>query len=104
MLPTGLHHRSAVPGPGPFNQNRTVRFHAFQSIFFNVAVMCVWIVFGIIGRAFIGVPFLGWLVTVLLWSCLSLAIFVVWLVLMWKAYSGEKLVLPVVGLLAEKQA
>jgi uncharacterized membrane protein len=88
----------------PFNQSKTVRFHAFQSIFFNVAVICIWIVFGIVARAFIGVPFLGWLMTVVLSLCLSLAIFAAWLVLMWKAYNGERFLLPFIGPLAEKQA
>src|ERR1700722_5603982 len=31
----------------PYNQNRTIRFHAFQSIFLNVAVIIVAIALGI---------------------------------------------------------
>jgi len=31
----------------PYNKNRTVRFHAFQSIFLNVGIIAVWIVIGI---------------------------------------------------------
>lgn len=88
----------------PFNQSKTVRFHAFQSILFSVAVVCIWIVFGILAAAFAGIPFVGWLVTTVLWLCLSLAIFAGWLVLMWKAYSGENFALPIIGPLAKKQA
>src|ERR1700677_5282600 len=28
----------------PYNQNRTIRFHAFQSIFLNIAWVALWIV------------------------------------------------------------
>src|SRR5687768_6822906 len=37
----------------PYNQNRTVRFHAFQSIFMHVAMIAFYIVFGIV-LGFIG--------------------------------------------------
>src|SRR5581483_12059622 len=29
----------------PYNQNKTVRFHAFQSIFAHIAVIVLWILF-----------------------------------------------------------
>src|ERR1035441_7001288 len=32
----------------PYNQNKTIRFHAFQSIFLNVAWIAFWMVFNII--------------------------------------------------------
>ena len=76
----------------PFNKKRFVRFHAFQSIFFFVA----WIVIGI-GLSFIGyVPFL--------WTAVRLACFVIWLILVLKAYQGQMFKLPVIGDIAEKQA
>src|ERR1700690_2492012 len=31
----------------PYNQNKTIRFHAFQSIFLNVAWILFWMVFNI---------------------------------------------------------
>jgi uncharacterized membrane protein len=34
----------------------------------------------------------------------SLGFFLVWLYVMWKSYQGEKVVLPLIGPLAEKQA
>jgi uncharacterized membrane protein len=42
--------------------------------------------------------------TLLLSMLLSLASLLIWLFMMWKTYQGEKVVLPVVGPLAEKQA
>jgi uncharacterized membrane protein len=47
--------------------------------------------------------FFGWL-TFLLWPLVSLAGFVVWLVLVLKARQGQKFKLPVIGDMAEQQA
>ena len=89
----------------PYNQSKFVRFHAFQSIFFNVAWIALWIlemIFSIVLHAIL--PFgIG-----LLFSLLGLVIwlggFLIWLFLMYKAYSNEKFMLPVIGALADKQA
>ena len=88
----------------PFNQNKAVRFHAFQSIFLTVAVIVVgialsvfsWIMFAISSA-------LGTLVG-LIHLVFRLAVFLVWLYMMWKAYQNQKVVLPIIGPLAEKQA
>ncbi len=73
-------------------ENKFVRFHAMQSI----------IVFGALTLASIvlrWIPLLGWVISLLL-SVLGL---VLWIVLMVKAYQGEKYKLPWAGDLAEKQ-
>jgi uncharacterized membrane protein len=49
------------------------------------------------------VPFFGWL-TVLIWPLISLAGFVIWIVLVLRAYQGQMFKLPVIGDMAEKQA
>lgn len=81
----------------PYNQNRKIRFHAFQSIFMHAAAIAVWIgmllVSAISGGLLIFVMPLVWLGFVVLW-----------LVLIIKAYQDQKLVLPIIGPLAEKQA
>jgi uncharacterized membrane protein len=83
----------------PFNQKRFVRFHAFQCIFFFIA----WTVLGI-GMAFISqIRFLGW-ATLVLWPLISLALFVILLILVLKAYQGQMFKLPVIGDMAEQQA
>ena len=71
--------------------NRFVRFHAMQSI----------IVFGTINIA--GIIF-GWIpvVGVVVGSLVGLLAFVLWIVLMVKAYQGEMYKLPVAGALAKK--
>jgi uncharacterized membrane protein len=83
----------------PFNKKRFVRFHAFQSLFFFIA----WAVFGI-GMAFFShIPILGW-ATLFLWPLISLAAFVILLILALKAYQGQMFKLPVIGDMAEQQA
>ena len=83
----------------PFNKKRFVRFHSFQCLFFAAA----WIVLDI-GLAFIGhIPFLGW-ATLVLWPLIGLAGFVIWLILVIKAYQGQMFKLPVIGDMAEQQA
>ena len=65
-----------------------VRFHAMQST----------IVFGAI-TILMFVPFVGWFLSPLL----MIVAFVLWLVLIYKAYQGEEFKLPWVGNLAKKQ-
>lgn len=73
--------------------SRFVRFHALQSIFISAALV-------ILNIVLTAVPVLGWLIGILL----SLLGFVLWIILMVKAYQGQWFKLPVVGEMAEKQA
>ena len=83
----------------PFNKKRFIRFHAFQCLFFAVAWTVLWIGLSIIAH----LPFLGW-ATVLIWPLISLVGFVIWLILVLKAYQGQMFKLPVIGDMAEQQA
>jgi len=87
----------------PYNKSKFVRFHAFQAIFFGVAVVVIDIVVSI----FAGVLSFGagfWSLGYMLSRLVSLVFFAGWIFLMVKAYSNEKFKLPVIGDLAEKQA
>jgi uncharacterized membrane protein len=88
----------------PYNQNRTIRFHAFQSIFLNIAWFGVYIVATIISLAFRVIPFLGVFVSIVLHLALFLAGIIIWFYMIFKTYNGEKIVLPIVGPYADKQA
>ena len=84
--------------------NAVVRFHAAQSIVFGAASIILWIVLTIIG---IVIGSISWqlgnlfgLLTLLIW----LGLFVVWVILLIKGYSGEKWKLPVLGDMAERLA
>jgi len=88
----------------PYNKNRTIRFHAFQSIFFNVAAVAAFIGVWIVSFVLVFVPYVGFIITMLLDFGIGLGIFIVWIMLLYKAYNNERWVLPVIGPLAEKQA
>ena len=87
----------------PYNKDKTIRFHAFQSIFFNIALIPVYIVLGIFSFVLSMIPGIRYL-TLLLWPLIGLAFLGMWLFLMYKAYNKEKFLLPLIGPLAEKQA
>jgi uncharacterized membrane protein len=78
----------------PFKNDKFVRFHAFQSIFYWIAVV---VVFMLIGMVF---PLSVWL---LVYWPLRMLSFILMIFLMYKAYSNEKFKLPFIGDLAEKQ-
>jgi uncharacterized membrane protein len=90
-----------------------VRFHARQAIVFGVATTVIWIalslIFPIFIRVFSFMPFLGGPIAALLsvlvwlvWLVLSAGFLIIWIVLMIKAYQGERYVLPVIGEFARK--
>jgi uncharacterized membrane protein len=73
-----------------------VKFHAMQSIFYFIAVAVFYVIFWVLGFIIPFLFFLTWLV--------GLAITAVWIILMVKAYGGERFKLPVIGDMAEKYA
>jgi uncharacterized membrane protein len=84
----------------PYSRKSHIRFHAWQAIFLHVAAIAAWFLFSVVAYA---IPFIGW---TLLWLAypLSLAFVVVWLIVMYKAYTGESWVLPVIGPIAQSKA
>jgi uncharacterized membrane protein len=82
----------------PYNQDKDIRFHAFQSIFLTIAWVVFWVAFGIVTS--VGPLSMLYLLSPLV----SLAALGLWIYLMVRAYQGQKVVLPVVGPLAEQQA
>ena len=82
----------------PYNQNKFVRFHAFQSLFFQAAWIVLWI--ALTTLSFI----LPWFVMGMIWTLLPFVAFGLWLLLIFKAYQNERFKLPIIGDLAEKQA
>ena len=81
----------------PYNKNRNIRFHAFQSIFLSVGYAIVHYIIFFVGMA-------SWGALFLLSPLISLAFFILWLFMMYKAYNNERILLPVIGDLAQKQA
>jgi uncharacterized membrane protein len=88
----------------PWKTNRFVRFHAMQSILFSVACIVISIVWTI--AVGILVSFTGfWILTidVPLRLLFGLGIFLLWLYLMFQAYSQREFRLPWIGEIAAKQ-
>lgn len=85
----------------PYNQNKSVRFHAFQSILFHVAFIGVWIVEAVVGML---MPWSVSFILSLLGFVLFLGCLALWVLLIVKAYQGQRFKLPVIGDIAEKQA
>jgi uncharacterized membrane protein len=85
----------------PYSKNRFIRFHSLQSIILAVAL---WILNFIITRVFVGdwTSAMNGGLTIL--HLLNLAEFVLWAVLIVKAYQGQMFKLPIIGDLAQKQA
>lgn len=89
----------------PFKNDRFVRFHAYQSIFFNVAWIGFWIVWIIAGMV-LGAVTKGLFFIIELPVNLLLMVggFCLWAYLMYSAYQKKTFKLPVIGALAAKQA
>jgi len=86
----------------PYNKNRNIRFHAFQAIFLGVGWIALWIVIGIIFSMMGSIGFFfGYFA---LRSLIGLCFFILWIYLIVMAYQGKKVMLPIIGPLAEKQA
>jgi uncharacterized membrane protein len=88
----------------PYNRNKSVRFDAFQSLFLHLGLFVLWIVLHMVVASLVfathGVGFILFGIYPLLWLC----IFVLFIVLMYKAYNNQPVKLPFVGDLAQKQA
>ncbi|MBL8218020.1 MAG: hypothetical protein JNL62_02260 [Bryobacterales bacterium] len=85
----------------PYSQNPRVKFHAFQSIFLNLAWMAFWIASMFLAYL---LPALLMVLFGLLQLVIGLGVFLLWLFMMWKTYNGERVELPIVGPLAAQQA
>jgi uncharacterized membrane protein len=92
----------------PYSQNRTVRFHAFQSIFLSLAYFVIRVVLGsmVLGNILFHGFYYGtmWMLYGLFWTLFGLACLILWIVMIVQTYQGKTIVLPVIGPLAQKQA
>lgn len=85
----------------PYNASPYVRFHAWQSIFLNVAAFVVSVAISVIvafsvvfgAVLFLAISRLVWLAWILVWILCAL-----------NALNGRRFKLPILGPLAEKQA
>ncbi len=84
----------------PYNKSPYIRFHAWQCIFMAISWWVLDIAIWIFGRTLVFFRVL----TLGLYPLVALAMIILWLMVLIKALNGEKLKLPFIGDLAEKQA
>jgi uncharacterized membrane protein len=89
----------------PYKSNSFVRFHAFQSIFFNVAWIAFWIVWMILSAVLtpLTAGIFG-LIAVPLMLIFTLGGVGVWIFLMYQAYQQKLFKLPIAGRFAAQHA
>ena len=89
----------------PYKSNSFVRFHAFQSIFFNVAWIGIWIVWMVLSAVLtpLTAGVFG-LIALPLMLIFTVAGFGIWIFLMYQAYQQKLFKLPIVGKVAAEHA
>ena len=89
----------------PYKNDKFVRFHAFQSIFFSAVVIGFSIVWSILSLI-LGLVSMGFLVGImgLIGLLVHLGFLCIWILFMVKAYQNETFQAPIIGPLAAKQA
>ena len=89
----------------PYKNNSFVRFHALQSIFFNVAWVGLWIVWTIVSIILSTITKgLFGLISLPVSLLFSIAGFAIWLFLMYEAYQQKLFKLPIIGNFAAQKA
>ena len=81
-------------------ENNFVRFHAMQSIIVTGGFTVLFIACAILSN----IPVIGWLFLLIGYPIVGIAYFISWILLMIKAYQGERFHFPVAGEIAEKHA
>lgn len=88
----------------PYSKNRFVRFHSVQCLLLWVAALVTAAALKLASLALFIIPVAGPLFVVLISAVLGFGAFVIWLVLLVKAFQGETFKLPVLGEVAEQYA
>jgi uncharacterized membrane protein len=83
--------------------NKTVRFHAWQSLFFSLGVFVINIALNFFSFFLTQIAGILGVLIAMITMIFGLGVFILWIVLMIKAYQGSTLTLPVVSDLARKQ-
>lgn len=82
--------------------NKYVRFHAMQSIFFGLAMVIAGVLLVILTTILRYVPFIGGMTSMLLSFVYWIGTVIIWILLMVKAFQGERYKLPFIGDIAER--
>jgi uncharacterized membrane protein len=101
----GLAYITIIPAiiflvSAPYNKSSYIRFHSWQCLFMALAWFVIDVAVMIFGS------FLSFfrLLTFGLYPLISLAMLILWIMVLIKAFNGERFKLPIIGDLAAKQA
>lgn len=83
-------------------EDRFVRFHAAQSITLGILLVVASVGLSILGAVLAVIPMMGWLIWMLTSVVLSIGAFVLWLLLIYRAYRGELWEVPFAGQVARR--
>jgi uncharacterized membrane protein len=102
----GLAYITVIPAiiflmMAPYNRSAYIRFHSWQCIFLAGAWIVIDVALSVLARMF---SFMGLFWLFALTPMVSLAMIILWIMVLIKAFNGERMKLPIVGDLAEKQA
>jgi uncharacterized membrane protein len=86
----------------PYRRNPFVRFHAVQCLLFWLTGVVMAVLLRLASLALLFIPVAGPLLALLLAVIVALAALFTWIVLLIKAFQGERLALPVIGDLAQQ--
>lgn len=84
--------------------NKFLRFHALQSLILMVVLIVLVVPIALVSFVLLLIPVIGFILYALLWVLICVVFLGLDLFLMYKAYTGEKFMLPVLGAFAEKSA
>jgi uncharacterized membrane protein len=88
----------------PYNQNKFVRFSAFQSLFLHLALIVLSVAISIMFAILLAVIHVFAAILLPIWPILWLGVLVLFLFMMYKSFNNQKVKLPFIGDLADKQA
>jgi uncharacterized membrane protein len=83
-------------------EDRFARFHAAQSITLGILLIVASVALSILGVLLAFIPMMGWLIWMLTSVVLSIGAFVLWLLLIFRAYRGEWWEVPFAGQVARR--
>lgn len=84
----------------PYNKSSYTRFHSWQCLF----MLAAWIVIDVAVAIVASVISILHLFAYGLYSLVALAMLILWLMVLIKAFNGERYKLPIIGDFAERQA
>jgi uncharacterized membrane protein len=86
----------------PYRSNRFVRFHSIQCLLFCAAILAAGTLLKLIALVILLIPVVGALLMFVVTVVVGLAAFLAWLVLVVKAFQGERFELPILGDFADR--